>query len=45
MLMFCVASDTEIGVSVDGSSEPLNPTEAAQFVMQRMMTLIEGRSH
>ena len=45
MLMFCVASDTEVGVCLDGSSEPMTPTEAAEVVIRRMMTLIEARSH
>lgn len=43
-LMFCVVSDTEIGVMVDGMGEPINADQASEYIMRKMVDLIELHS-
>jgi hypothetical protein len=44
-LTFCVLSETEIGVSADGSVDAMGSPEAARYIMERMINLIDLRSH
>jgi hypothetical protein len=40
-LMFCVVSDTEIAVMLNGMGEPMNPDQASECIMRQMVELIE----
>lgn len=40
-LMFCVVSDTEIAVMLDGMGEPMNPDQASEYIMRQMVELID----